>query len=63
MWFSWQRRRRHSIGPVYVNTNWWIPTSWGLHEGRETYNVTRRRGSIRMPFGLGSVRFGGRRRR
>lgn len=61
---TWVRRRRHSFGPFYINTSHWIPTSWGLHEGRETYNVTKHRNSVRLPFGLGSWQTGdGKRRR
>jgi hypothetical protein len=59
---EWRRRRRHSKGPVYWNTSWGWPTSWGLREGRSTYNVTRHRLTERLPFRLGSLIFGGRRR-
>lgn len=60
---TWVRRRRHSFGPIYIDTNRFWPTSWGFHAGRETYNVTRRRNSLRLPFGLGAWQTGGRRRR
>jgi hypothetical protein len=60
---GWQRRRRHNDGPFYWNTSRFRPTSWGLREGPATWNVTRGRLSIRLPFGLGSWTFGGRRRR
>lgn len=55
---AWQRRRRHSFGPFYVDTNRFRPTSWGIHEGPVTFNETRRRGSIRLPLGMGSWTFG-----
>lgn len=55
---AWQRRRRHNAGLFYWDTNRFRPTSWGVHEGPATYNVTRRRGSLRLPFGLGSWTFG-----
>lgn len=58
----WQRRRRHNAGLFYWNSSRFKPTSWGIHEGRATYNVTRRRLSIRLPFGLGDLVFGGQRR-
>ena len=51
---GWQRRRRHRLGPFFINTSRFLPTSWGIHDGRETYNVTRRRSTFRLPFGLGS---------
>jgi hypothetical protein len=60
---TWQRRRRHEIGPFYVNTNRFIPTSWGIHVGRVTRNETNHRTSIKLPFGLGAWSFGGGRRR
>lgn len=37
----WQRRRRHSAGPFYLDTSRFWPTSWGIHEGPVTYNATR----------------------
>lgn len=60
---GWQRRRRHNEGLFYFDTSRFRPSSWGVHEGPITYNVTRRRGSIRLPFGLGSWSFGRGRRR
>jgi len=60
----WRRRRRHNVpGGFYWNSSRFRPTSWGIHEGPATYNVTRRRLSIRLPFGLGDLVFGGRARR
>jgi hypothetical protein len=56
---KWQRHRRISFVPFYINTSRFVPTSWGIHEGPETYNVTKRRNSIRLPFGLGSLTSGG----
>lgn len=60
---GWQRRRRHNDGPFYWNSNRFLPSSWGVHEGPVTWNETRHRGSIRLPFGLGSWTFGGGRKR
>jgi hypothetical protein len=59
----WQRRRRHNDGLFYWNSSRFRPTSWGVHEGPVTYNETRRRGSIKLPFGWGSLSFGRGRRR
>lgn len=60
----WVRRRRRNVGPFYINFKWFVvPTSWGIHVGPETYNVTKRRSWFRLPFGLGDVVSGGRSRR
>lgn len=58
----WQRRRRHNDGIFYWNTSRFRPTSWGIRVGGETYNVTRRQLWSRLPFGLGDLVSGGRRR-
>lgn len=60
---AWRRRRRHNEGVFYVDTSRFRPSSWGVHISALTYNVTRRMGSIRLPFGLGSWTFGSGRRR
>lgn len=58
----WIRRRRHNAGIFYWNTSRFIPTSWGVHVGAETFNVTRRTLWTRLPFGLGDLVAGGQRR-
>jgi hypothetical protein len=58
MWFRWGRRRRHEVGIFYYDTSRFRPSSWGVHIGRLTYNITRHVGSIRLPFGFGSESFG-----
>lgn len=51
---TFNRRRRYSEGGFCLSTNWFRPRSWGIHEGPITYNVTRKRLTVRLPFGLGS---------
>lgn len=59
LWWNWHRRLAEGIFRLNLSRGRWTSTS--LEEGPLTWNMTRRRGSVRLPFGLGSIGFGRRR--
>jgi hypothetical protein len=64
MWWVRPGYKRREWGPFYVNFKWFVfPTSWGVHAWRESYNVTRRRSWFLLPWGLGDLVSGRRKRR